>query len=163
MKILCFVLAALAIACVLAGCGPKITPSVSMERQQTYGRLAIICAPKQGANPAYAPLILNESQRMISHLKFLEQVDCLSDVSVDTTSTPPIVDLNDVSDYGAVVSLVYSYESGHVYLDFHMTDTTTGEQIWYHQFDTPDPEVKAVLLSHGLSAPATIKKQFYGL
>ena len=162
-KVVCYVLAAVVTMCAMAGCGPKISPTVSMERQQSYGRLAIICAPKQGANPSYGPLILNQSEKMISHLEFLEKVDCLSDVWVDTTSTPPTADLNDVSGYDAVVSLVYSYESGHVYLDFHMMDMATGEQIWYHQFDTQDPAIKEVLLAHGRSAPATIRKQFYGL
>lgn len=163
MKVVYSILAAVVLFSVIAGCSPEISPTVSMERQQRYGQLAIVCAPKQGANPSYGPLILNESEKMISYLKFLEKVDCLSDVWVDTTSTPPVVDLNDVSGYDAVVSLVYSYESGHVYFDFNMMDITTGEQIWYHQFDTQDPAIKEVLLAHGRSAPATIKKQFYGL
>jgi hypothetical protein len=149
--------------CAIAGCGPKISPTVSMERQQRYGRLAIVCAPKQGANPAYGPLILNQCEKMISHLEFLERGDCLPDVWLDTASTPPVVDLNDVSGYDAVVALVYSYESGRVYLDFHMMDMATGEQIWYHQFVTRDPAIKDVLLAHGRSVPATIKKLFYGL
>lgn len=163
MRIICFVLTAFIATCAIVGCSPKISPSISMERQQKYGRLAIICAPKHEANPSYAALILKNSQKMISHLKFLEKVDCLYDVSVDTTSTPPIVDFNDVNGYDAVVSLVYSYELGCVHLDFHMMDTTTGEEIWYYQFDTRDPSIKEVLLTHGLSAPATIKKRFYGL
>ena len=163
MKVVYSILAAVVLFSVIAGCSPEISPTVSMERQQRYGQLAIVCAPKQGANPSYGPLTLNQSEKMISYLKFLEKVDCLSDVWVDTTSTPPVVDLNDVSGYDAVVSLVYSYESGHVYFDFNMMDITTGEQIWYHQFDTQDPAIKEVLLAHGRSAPATIKKQFYGL
>jgi hypothetical protein len=153
----------LVIACVISGCGPKIRPTVSMERQRKYGRLAIVCAPRPQANPDYAPMILKETQRMISHLRFLDKVDCLHDVAVDTAVTPPVVDFNDVSGYDAVVSLVYSYDLGHVYLDFYMADTITGEQIWYHRFDSPDPAVKDRLCSQGLSAPAIIKKDFYGL
>ena len=163
MKVIASLLAAVTVVCAIAGCGPKISPGVSMERQQSYGRLAIICAPRPGANPIYAPMILDETQSMISHLRFLEKADCLPDVSVDTASTPPILDLNDVSDYDAVVALIYSYDSGHVYLDFYMTDTATGEQIWHYQFDSPDPEIKRRLLAHGFSAPAVIKKRFYGL
>jgi hypothetical protein len=163
MRIVCSVFATVTLACAIAGCGPKITPGVSMERQQKYGRLAIICVPKLDANPAYAPMILKEAGSMISHLRFLEKVDCLPEVPIDTTSTPPIVDSNDVSDYDAVVSLVYYYDLGHVYLDFYMTDTVTAEQIWYHQFDSPDPSIKERLLAHGLSAPGIIKTQFYGL
>lgn len=163
MKVFYSVLSVVISMYVIAGCNSKISATVSMERQQRYSRLAIICAPKQEANPSYGPLILNQSEKMISYLKFLERVDCLSDVWVDTTSTPPVVDLNDVSGYDAVVSLVYSYESGRVFLDFHMMDLATGEQIWYHQFDTKDPAIKEVLLAHGRSVPAMIKKRFYGL
>ena len=163
MKHILCVPAAVMIACAIAGCGPKVRPNISMERQQRYGRLAIVCAPRQNANPAYAPMILKEAQSMISHLKFLEKTDCLFDVSVDTASTPPVVDANAVTQYDAVVSLVYSYDSGRVYLDFYMTDAKTGEQIWYHRFDTPDPAIKERLLADGLSAPAIIKKEFYGL
>ena len=163
MKVIYSIYAAVVLIFVIAGCSSKISPTISMERQQRYGQLAIVCAPKQGANPSYGPLILNQSDKMISYLQFLEKVDCLSDVFVDTASTPPVVDLNDISGYDAVVSLVYSYESGHVYFDFYMMDIATGEQIWYHQFDTKDPAIKEVLLTHGRSAPATIKKQFYGL
>jgi len=163
MKVVYSVLAAGVITCAMAGCGPKISPTVSMERQQKYGRLAIVCAPKEGANPSYGPLILRQSEKMMSYLEFLEKADCLSDVWADTTSAPPTVDLNEVSGYDAVVCLVYSYDSGRVYLDFHMMDMTTGDEIWYHQFETKDPAIKDVLLTHGRSVPATIKKRFYGL
>jgi len=163
MKVICSVLAAAIMICVIAGCGKSISATASMDRQQQYGRLAIICAAKPGANPAYAPMIMKETRSMISHLKFLEKADCLSDVSVDTALTPPVVDLNDVDGYDAVVCLAYSYDSGRVYFDFHMTDTATGEQIWHHQFETPDPEIKNRLLIDGRSAPAVIKTRFYGL
>ena len=176
MRMICFLFTALGIACTIAGCGPKITADISMLRQQKYGRVAIICVPKLDANPAYAPLVLEQAESMISHLRFLEKADCLPELSkkylplelsdaepVETVSTPPIIDANDVSEYDAVVSLVYYYDLGHVYLDFYMTDATTGDQIWYHQFDSPDPAIKERLLAHGLSAPGIIKRQFYGL
>lgn len=163
MRIIRCVPIALVMSCVIAGCGPKIRPSLSMERQRKYGRLAIVCAPRPQANPEYAPMILKEAQSMISHLRFLDKVDCLRDVAVDTALAPPVVDFNDVNGYNAVVALVYSYDLGHVYLDFYMMDTVAGEQIWHHQFDTPDPAVKNRLCAHGLSAPAIIKREFYGL
>ena len=163
MKVIYSILTAVVSVCVIAGCSAKIKPTVSMDRQQRYGSLAIVCAPKEGANPSYGPLILKQSEKMISYLDFLEKVDCLADVWVDTNSTPPGVDLTGLSGYDAVVSLVYSYESGHVYFNFHMMDLATGKEIWYHRFDTKDPAFKEVLLAHGLSAPATIKKEFYGL
>ena len=75
MKVVYSILAAVVLFSVIAGCSPKISPTVSMERQQRYGQLAIVCAPKQGANPSYGPLILNQSEKMISYLKFLEKVD----------------------------------------------------------------------------------------
>ena len=163
MKVVCSIFASVTIACAFAGCGSKIASSISMDRQQKYGRLAIVCAPTGQANPTYAPMILKEVQSRIFPLKFLEKVECLPDVSIDTTSTQPTVLLDDLSDYDAVVALVYSYGSGHVYLDCYMTDTMTGEQIWHHKFDAPDPAIKNRLCSQGLFVPAIIKKGFYGL
>jgi hypothetical protein len=163
MKVVRSVVASVTIACVIAGCGSEITSSTSMDRQQKYGRLAIVCAPVGEANPAYASLILKEAQSRIFPLNFLQKVECLPDVSIDTTSTPPAVLLDDFSDYDAVVALIYSYGSGHVYLDCYMTDTMTSEQIWHHQFDAPDPAIKDRLCSQGLYVPAVIKKEFYGL
>lgn len=163
MRVVCFFLAAVAVTCAAAGCGPKVVPTTSMERQQKYARIAIVCAPAEQANPAYAPMILKEAESRIFPLKFLDKAECLPDVSIDTTKTPPAVLLDDFSDYDAVVALVYSYNSGHVYLDFYMTDTMTGEQIWDHQFDAPDPAIKDRLCSQGLFVPAVIKKKFYGL
>jgi len=163
MKVVCSVLAAVAVTCTAAGCGAKIAPTTSMDRQQKYSRIAIVCAPAEQANPAYAPIILKEAESRIFPLKFLEKAECLTDVSIDTTKTPPAVLLDDFSDYDAVVALVYSYNSGHVYLNFYMTDTMTGEQIWDYQFDAPDPAIKERLCSQGLFVPAVIKKKFYGL
>lgn len=163
MKVICSLLAALAVTCVIAGCGPSISAKSSMTRQQKYGRLAIVCAPGQDANPVYAPMILKEAKSMISHLKFLEKAECLSGVSIDASVTPPVMDVNELNGYDAVVCLVYSYDSGHVYMNFYMTDTATGEHIWHHKFDSPDPEIKDRLLTDGLTVPAIIKRQFYGL
>ena len=163
MKVFCSVFASVTIACVIAGCGPKVASSTSMDRQQKYGRLAIVCAPAGEADPVYAPMILKEAQSRIFPLNFLKKVVFLPDVSIDTTSTPPSVLLDDYSDYDAVVALVYSYSEGHVYLDCYMTDTMTGEQVWYYKFDAPDPAIKDRLCSQGLYVPAVIKKEFYGL
>ena len=162
MRVVCSVFAAVAVTCAAAGCGPKVV-ATSMERQQKYSRIAIVCGPTEQANPSYAPMILKEAESRIFPLKFLEKAECLPDVPLDTTKTPPEVLLDDFSDYDAVVALVYSYGSGHVYLDFYMTDTMTGEQIWNHQFDAPDPAIKERLCSQGLYVPAVIKKKFYGL
>ena len=116
MKVVCTIFASVTIACMIAGCSPEVASSKSMDRQQKYGRLAIVCAPIGQANPAYAPMILKEAESRIFPLKFLEKVECLSDVSIDTTLTPPVVLLDDFSDYDAVVALLYSYGSGHVYI-----------------------------------------------
>jgi hypothetical protein len=150
-------------ACVFIGCNSETTSSVSMDRQKSYSRLAIVCAPVGDANPSYSQMILNELQSRVFPLKFLEKVDCLPDVSVDTASKPPIVQLEDPNDYDAVVALVYSYGSGHVYLDCYMTDTMTSEQIWHYKFNAPDPAIKKRLCSQGLYVPAIIRKDFYGL
>jgi len=163
MKVICSVFASFTIACVIAGCGPKVASTTSMNRQQKYGRLAIVCAPDEQADPVYAPMILKEAQSRIFPLNFLKKTECLPEVSIDATSTPPDVLLDDFSDYDAVVALIYSYDSGHVYLDCYMTDTMTGEQIWHYKFDAPDPAIKERLCSQGLYVPAIIKKEFYGL
>ena len=163
MKIIYSVFASVTIACVVTGCGPKVASSTSMDRQQKYGRLAIVCAPDGQADPAYAPMIIKEARSRIFPLSFLKKVEFLPEVSIDTASTPPAVLLDDYSDYDAVVALVYSYNKGHVYLDCYMTDTMTGEQIWHYKFDAPDPAIKDRLCSQGLYVPAIIKKGFYGL
>ena len=163
MKVICSVFATVTIACVITGCGPKVASSTSMDRQQKYGRLAIVCAPDGQADPIYAPMIIKEARSRIFPLNFLKKVEFLPEVSIDTTSTPPSVLLDDFSDYDAVVALVYSYSKGHVYLDCYMTDTMTGEQIWHYKFDAPDPAIKERLCSQGLYVPAVIKKEFYGL
>jgi hypothetical protein len=163
MKIVGFFLTLVLIAGSLTGCGRKISSSISMNRQQKYGRIAIVCTPKEGANPAYAPLILKQAQSRIFPLNFLERVDCINNVTVDTNSVPPEVHMDDFSSYDAFVVMVYSYEAGHVYLDIYMVDAVTLGQIWHHRFDSPDPEIKARLLSQGLYTPAVIRKEFYGL
>jgi hypothetical protein len=163
MKGICSVFTSVTIAFLIAGCGPKVASTTSMNRQQKYGRLAIVCAPDDQADPVYAPMILKEAQSRIFPLNFLKKVECLPEVSIDTTSKLPVVLLDDFSDYDAVVALVYSYSSGHVYLNCYMTDTMTGEQIWHYKFDAPDPAIKERLCSQGLYVPAIIKKEFYGL
>jgi hypothetical protein len=163
MRIASFVLSALIIAYTISGCGPKISTSKSMDRQQEYNRIAIVCASGPEADPAYAPLILEQVKSRIFPLEFLETVDCLSDIVVDTNSTPPILYMDDFNKYNAIVTLVYSYDSGHVYLDLYMIDTVTLEQIWNHRFDSSDPEIKKRLLSQGLYTPAIIREDFYGL
>ena len=163
MKIAGFILTLVLIAGSLTGCGPEISSSISMNRQQQYGCIAIVCAPKEGANPAYAASILKQTQSRIFPLNFLEKVDCLDNVTIDTNSVPPGVQMDDFSSYDAIVAMVYSYKAGHVYLDIYMVDTVSLGQIWHHRFDSPDPEIKARLLSQGLYTPAVIRKEFYGL
>ena len=163
MRVVCLTLAAVIFTGVIAGCGGEISSSKSMDRQQKYGRLAMVCAPKEGGNPVYAPLILKQSQSRIFPLDFLEKVDCLPDVTVDPNSIPPSVQLDDFSSYDAIMAMLYSYDAGHVYLDLHMIDTMTFEQIWHHRLDSPDPDIKTRLFSQGLFAPAIIREDFYGL
>ena len=60
MKAVGFVLSVVIMAYTISGCGPKVSTSKSMDRQQAYNRIAIVCAPGPEANPAYAPLILEQ-------------------------------------------------------------------------------------------------------
>jgi len=164
MKMVCLALAALVASCAFVGCGgPNVPNSVCLQRQQQYQRLAIVCAPKPGADPQYADVILKSVQgNVMSRLGFLKKADVLSDVTVDTSSTPPKVRLNNAADYDAVLCLVYSYGAGHVYLDLRMLDAKTGQEIWYHQLDKLDPNIKTRLSTHGYWVPSTVKMKFYG-
>lgn len=163
MRVFCSFCAAAIFSCVITGCSSSVATTTSMERQQRYARLAIVCAASGEANSAYGPIILERVNSRIFPLKFLEKAECLPDVPVDISTSPPVVQLEDTNDYDAVVALVYSYGEGHVYLDCYMTDTATGEQIWQHTFDAPDPDIKQRLCSQGRFVPAIIKKRFYGL
>ena len=163
MRTLGFVLSVVIMAYTISGCESKISSSKSMDRQQAYNRVAIVCAPGSEANPAYAPLILEQVKSRIFPLDFLETVDCLSDVIVDTNSTPPVLNMDDFEKYDAIVTLVYSYKSGHVYLNCYMIDTIRLKEIWEYKFDSTDPEIKKRLLSQGLYTPAIIRENFYGL
>ena len=163
MRFIGFVLSVVIMVYTISGCESKISTSKSMERQQAYNRIAIVCAPGPDAKPAYAPLILEQVKSRIFPLNFLETVDCLSDVIVDTNSTPPILYMDNFENYNAIVTLVYSYNSGHVYLDCYLIDTINLEEIWYYKFDSKDPEIKKRLQSQGLYTPAIIREDFYGL
>ena len=163
MRIIGFVLSVVIMAYTISGCESKISTSKSMDRQQLYNRIAIVCAPGPEANPSYAPLILEQVKSRIFPLDFLETVDCLSDVMVDTNSTTPILYMDNFENYDAILTLVYSYDSGHVYLNCYMIDTETLKKIWDYKFDSKDPEIKKRLQSQGLYTPAIIREDFYGL
>ncbi|MBN2180752.1 MAG: hypothetical protein JW715_02470 [Sedimentisphaerales bacterium] len=163
MKVVRFILASVITASLLLGCETKMSAGISMERQQKYSRLAIVCAAKRNFNPEFAPLILEQARKRIFPLAFLEKVDCLDNVMVDTNSVPPTVQMDDFSSYDAIVVMSYHYESGHVYIDLDMIDTLSFERIWHYRFDSPDPEIKKRLLSQGLFTPEVIREKFYRL
>jgi hypothetical protein len=163
MRAVGFFLSIVIMAYTISGCESKISTSKSMDRQQTYSRIAIVCVPGHEANPAYAPLILEQIKSRIFPLDFLETIDCLSDVIVDVNSTPPILYMDNFEDYNAILTLVYSYNSGHVYLNCYMIDTINLKEIWNYKFDSKDPEIKKRLMSQGLYTPAIIREDFYGL
>lgn len=131
-------------------------------RLAQYRRLAIVCAPSGGADPAYAGVILDQVERMApSRLDFLERVDVLRNAAVDTATVPPSVRLKDASAYDGVVVLVYSYD-GPVVMDMFLLDAGTREQVWQHRLSTQDKNVTERLRRHGWWTPTTIKQQFYG-
>jgi hypothetical protein len=155
---------AVSLSCLMAGCGSSEQASsmTGMSREAKYQRLAIVCAPAPEADPQYASIILGEAQRNVqTRLGFLKKVDCVFDAPVDTTSTPPTVKLSNSNDYDAIVCLVYSYGGGSVRLDFHMLDTNTNQEVWTHQFNKKEPDIRRGLIAHGWWTPSAIKNVFY--
>ena len=143
-------------------CGAKVSPEQAATATP-YQRLAIVCAPGAGADPQYAPMLLKETEKMVaSRLNFLQKVDCLYDVPVDTSTTPPTVQLKNKGDYNGVLVLVYSTSDGNVVLALTMVDANTGAKVWSHQLSTKDSNVEGRLLRHGYWVPTALKQQFYG-
>jgi hypothetical protein len=165
-KSVCFVLVAFILgACGIVGCASNkaATKAEYASHLADYQRLAIVCIPGSGADPAYASSILKEVQKMVpTRLNFLKKVDCLNDVPVDALVTPPRVSLSNAADYDAVVVLVYSYSGGAVDLNMTMEDSKTGQVLWTHKLSTRDGDTFGRLLKHGYWTPTTIKMSFYG-
>lgn len=172
MRVICTIgsrkagaLIGMTLVCAIAGCGGSTTRDpVFLERQEKYRRLAIVCAPKGGADPDYARMVLQRARVHVGrNLAFLDATDYIFDASVDAESVPPRVRFANMAQYDAVVCLLYSYTGDKVYLDFHMLDTKTDEQIWHHQyFGPPKPSLAERLGIHGLYVPTTIRAHFYG-
>lgn len=131
-------------------------------RLAAYRRIAIVCAPGPGADPAYVETVLSQVSKMApSRLDFLERADVRTDAKVDTSTAPPVVTLKNAADYDGIVALVYSYP-GPVVLDMFMIDQRTHAEVWHHQLSTQDKNIQARLDHHGFWTPTTIKNEFYG-
>ena len=157
-------LVVLILVSVVFGCA-STESQVITQRRADYRRIALVCAPAPGHDASYANMILQQAQSNVPTRlgAYLEAADCLYDVPVDTSVTPPKVSLGDrASRYDGVVCLVYSYGNNMVYLDMDMIDVKTGQSKWHHQFDTKDSDVKDRLRRHGSWAPTDIKGVFYG-
>ena len=147
----------------LLGCASTGSDTFS-KRFIKYQRIAIVCAPAPGHDPIYAKLILKEVQRRVpSRLgRYLQTADCLYDVPVDTSMSPPKIDLSEIdSEYDGIVCLIYSYAEGVVFLDMDMIDVESRESVWHHQLDAGDSSVHRRLVRHGFWTPIIIKHQFY--
>lgn len=152
----------LALVIAISGCA-STGAEVIAQRVSEYQRIALVCAPAPDHDASYAEMILQQTEsRVPSRLGFLQAADCLYDVSVDTSVTPPKVDLGArASNYDAVVAMVYSYSGKRVYLDMDMIDVETGESKWHDQMSARDSDLKGRLSIHGLYVP-TYVKMFYG-
>ncbi len=140
----------------------RVAPEQAAAAAQ-YQRLAIVCTPGPGADPQYARMVLQETEKMVpSRLGFLQKVDCVYDVPVDVSTIPPTVQLKNKGDYDGILVLVYSTAGDNVVLDMTLVDAKTGARVWSHQFSTRDSDVKGRLMRHGYWVPTTLKQHFYG-
>ena len=133
-------------------------------RAAQYSRIAIVCAPGQGADPSYAePMILQVRAMAATRLSFLQTVDCLTGVAVDTSAVPPRVTLGEkAASYDGALALVYTYGNGHVLLDMYLLDAKTGALAWTHRLDTKDADIRGRLLKDAYWTPTIVKQQCYG-
>ena len=157
--------AAVALLAGAMGCkGPKVDPGVLSARKMLYKRLAIVCVPGRGADPAFAELILNSARPNIpTRLGFLTACDCLMGVPTDIAAVPPRVNLADrAANYDAVLCLVYEYGGDDVVLHMYLLDARTGAQVWYYKLSTEDDDTAGRLKRHGFWTPTILKRQFYG-
>ena len=150
----------------MAGCGSRQQAPAQQARtpQTQYQRIAIVCAPAAGANAKYAAVILDQAKAEANKVlgPYLKAADCLPDVAVDTTSTPPKADLGArAADYDAVCCLTYSHGGGKATLDFYVLDVKSGASVWTYKLDTADPDTHRRLSRHGHYVPAILKHEFY--
>jgi hypothetical protein len=157
---------------ILLGCAPELIREEQMTRQNTYRRIAIVCAPAPATEPRYTKMILdNVKPRLASRLGFLDAVECLFDapvsfpegISYAPPRTPPTVSLGEkASAYDGIVCLVYWYDAGVVKLDMYVIEARTGQNIWFHQLATEDANVENRLRRHASWVPTMLKMRFYG-
>lgn len=106
-----------------------------------YGRLAIVAAPGAGADPKYAPIILQGvAETKSKSMEKLPLVDCLPNETVNLATTPPSVKLRNPGNYDAIALLVYSQSGGMIYLNINLLDARTGAELWTHQLHAKDTE-----------------------
>ena len=156
---------------VCLGCGGPTYQEQMMgqQRRAVYGRLAIVCGPTQGADPAHASMILQQVRATAAgSLTFLRTVDVLQEARVDTSVAPVTIHNIDVSQYDAVLVLVYSLlPSGNpetpwrVVLDMKMIDTKAGSTVWVHEFSTVDADAARRLMRHGHYVPGVLRSKFF--
>ncbi len=157
------------IAGLLSGCGEIAAKkaerkTISLDRQATYKKIAIVCAPQGDASPEYIPQIIGQIQAMTpSRLGyFLDKVICVKDATVDLSSSTPVVSFPGKEEYDGIVCTVYGYDKGLVTMDIMMLDGQTGESIWSHRFETEDPDIRGRLYRHGYYVATVVKRYFYG-
>ena len=156
-------LVALALVIAMSGCASTGSDTFS-ERNIKYQRIAIVCAPAPDHDQTDAEAILKEAQvRVPSRLgRYLKAADCLYDIPVDTSTSPPRIDLSEIdSEYDGIVCLIYSYAEGVVFLDMDMIDVESRESVWHYQLAERDSSVHRRLIRHGYWTPTTIKHRFY--
>ena len=152
------------ITSLLSGCEESVAQNaISLDRQEKYNEIAIVCAPEEGASPKYVSGILGQVQSMVpSRLEyFLEKVTCIKDASIDLSSSTPVVNFSGKEGYDGIVCLLYGYNKGLVTMDIKMLDNGSGEEIWSHQLVTEDSDVPGRLNRHGYWVPTTLKMHFY--
>ena len=138
---------------------PSALPGTKVAR---YPRLAIVTAVGTGSSPEVGPIILNGVSSVTSkYLGFLQKVDCLPNVPVDLTTSPPLVKLPTLGQYDAVAVLVHSQTGGKIYVDINVFDARTGVSLWTQQLHGKEDNVSERFRKLGVLVPKRLMKYFY--
>ena len=131
-------------------------------RAAKYGRLAIVCAPGNGADAKYVPMILGKiAESVPRYLSALPKVNTVPDASADASTSPPTVQLKNINDYDAIAVVTYTYSGPMVLMDINLLDAKTGQKLWFQQIHAKPDDIEMRLVALARIVPHRINKYFY--